>query len=255
MAVIALASATGSPGVTTTALGLAMSWPRPVLLVEADPAGASGLLVGFFRGAWSYESGLVELALAPEGVAASLPQVIQRFGDSTVQFIAGTRSHTQAAGLRGLWDPLAAALADLDDSGQDVIIDAGRLGAVGSPEPLLNAADLSLLVCRTALPAVVGARSWAAAAMTPGSGWRHPYALLIGEGQPYHRAEVTKVLGLPVLASIPDDPEAAAVYYQGAQPPHHCETSAYVRGLLAAVEAIQATVARTRAGLLEEATT
>ncbi|EGD43987.1 hypothetical protein NBCG_01575 [Nocardioidaceae bacterium Broad-1] len=255
MAVIALASATGSPGVTTTALGLAMSWPRPVLLVEADPSGASGLLVGFFRGAWGYESGLVELALAPEGVAAALPQVTQRIGDSTVSFIAGTRSHTQAAGLRGLWDPLATSLADLEESGQDVIIDAGRLGIVGSPEPLLSTADLSLLVCRTSLPAVVGARSWATAAKNPGSGWRQPYALLIGEGQPYHRAEVTKVLGLPVLASIPNDGDAAAVYHQGAQPPHRFETGAYVRGLLAAVEAIQATITRTRVGLMEGATT
>ena len=58
MAVIALTSASGSPGVTTTALGLALSWPRPVLLVEADPTGASGLLAGYFRGARYYESGL-----------------------------------------------------------------------------------------------------------------------------------------------------------------------------------------------------
>ena len=34
MAVICLTSASGSPGVTTTAVGLALCWPRPVLLVE-----------------------------------------------------------------------------------------------------------------------------------------------------------------------------------------------------------------------------
>jgi len=39
MALIALASATGAPGVSTTALGLALNWPRPVVLVEADPNG------------------------------------------------------------------------------------------------------------------------------------------------------------------------------------------------------------------------
>ena len=42
MALIVLTSASGSPGVTTTALGLALTWPRPVLLVEADPTGGSG---------------------------------------------------------------------------------------------------------------------------------------------------------------------------------------------------------------------
>jgi cellulose biosynthesis protein BcsQ len=59
MAVIALASAAGSPGVTTTAVGLAFSWPRPVLLVEADPTGSSGFLAGFFRGIREYDGGLI----------------------------------------------------------------------------------------------------------------------------------------------------------------------------------------------------
>ena len=46
MAVVALTSASGSPGVTTTAVGLALTWPRPVLLIEADPTGGSGVLAG-----------------------------------------------------------------------------------------------------------------------------------------------------------------------------------------------------------------
>ena len=50
MALIVLTSAAGSPGVTTTALGLALTWHRPVLLVEADPTGGSALLAGYFRG-------------------------------------------------------------------------------------------------------------------------------------------------------------------------------------------------------------
>ena len=53
MAVIVLASASGSPGVTTTALGLALLWPRPVVLVDADPVGRFGdsgrLLAGHGR--------------------------------------------------------------------------------------------------------------------------------------------------------------------------------------------------------------
>ena len=41
MSLIGLCSAHGSPGVTTTALTLAATWPedRPCLLVEADPFG------------------------------------------------------------------------------------------------------------------------------------------------------------------------------------------------------------------------
>jgi len=39
MALIAIASDKGAPGVTTAALALAAVWPRPVLLAECDPAG------------------------------------------------------------------------------------------------------------------------------------------------------------------------------------------------------------------------
>ena len=52
------------------------------------------------------------------------------------------------------------ALADLDSNGQDVIVDVGRLGLVGSPQVLLNEADLTLLLTRGTLPALAAARSW-----------------------------------------------------------------------------------------------
>jgi len=251
MAVIALASAAGSPGVTTTALGLAFSWPRPVLLVEADPTGSSGILAGFFRGTREYDAGLIELALAPVDVADALADVAQPIDGSTVSFIAGTRSHAQGTGLRELWAPLGQALADLDCTGQDVIVDAGRLGLAGSPEPLLNTADLSLLVSQTSLPALAAARSWADTVRRPDSGWRQAGALLVGEGQPYRAGEVSKVLGLPVVASLPDDPGAAAVYHRGAPPPRRFESGTYARSLLAAAESIRACVARSRSELLE----
>ena len=40
---IALCSAKGAPGVTTSGLALALSWPRPVVLAELDPAGGDVL--------------------------------------------------------------------------------------------------------------------------------------------------------------------------------------------------------------------
>ncbi len=64
MAVIVLASAAGSPGVTTSAFGLALTWPRPVLLIEADPTGGSAMLAGFFRGTTAQTTGLLDLAWA-----------------------------------------------------------------------------------------------------------------------------------------------------------------------------------------------
>ena len=37
MAMLLLVSPGGAPGLTTTALGLALSWPRDVILIDADP--------------------------------------------------------------------------------------------------------------------------------------------------------------------------------------------------------------------------
>jgi hypothetical protein len=255
MAVIVLCSAAGSPGVTTTALGLAMSWPRPVLLVEADPTGGSGLLAGYFRGIRPYETGLIELALSPVDLADALSEVARPIDGTGVSFVAGTRSHTQAAGLRDLWEPLAQVLADLEDAGQDAIVDAGRLGLAGFAEPLLAVADLTVLVTRTTLPALSAARSWAdTLRRTAATSWRAPVVLLVGEGQPYRRAEITKVLGLPVLAAVADDPRAAAVFHRGEAPPRRFETGPVARSLHASVEAITATLARRRTELTPEVT-
>ena len=82
MAIVALVSASGSPGVTTTALGLALLWPRPVMLVEADPTGGSGLLAGYFRCTREYDSGLIELALTASNLSDALADVARDAGAS-----------------------------------------------------------------------------------------------------------------------------------------------------------------------------
>jgi hypothetical protein len=252
MAVVCLTSASGSPGVTTTAVGLAFCWPRPVLLLEADPTGGSGILAGFLKGTTPYDAGLLELALSPLGVAEALRDAVRPLSPS-VSLVTGTRTHVQAPALRDVWEPLAGALAELEANGQDVIVDSGRLGLTGSPQPLLESADLTLLMARATLPSISAARSWAEAAQQPATGWRHPGLLLVAEGHPYRDSEVSKVLGMPVVADLPDDPESAAVYHRGATPPRLFETGPYARGLQAAVQSIQAQVARGRFALVEEA--
>lgn len=253
MAVIVLCSASGSPGVTTTAVALALNWPRPVLLVEADPTGGSGVLAGFLRGTQEYDAGLIEVALSPLGHGEALREVVRPLAPD-VSFVAGVRAHTQAAALRDLWAPLALALTELDAHGQDVIVDAGRLGLAGSPQALLDEADLTLLLTRATLPGLAAARSWVEQARNPTMGWRRPGILLIGDGQPYGATEVTRVLGLPVLAALPDDADAAAVFYRGAAPPKRFATGPFARALGAAAGAIQAQVVGGRLALVQDPT-
>lgn len=230
-----------------------MCWPRPVLIVEADPRGSSGLLAGFLGGMREYETGLVELALSPLDISDALRDAVRPLAGD-VSFVAGTRSHTQAAGLKDLWEPLSEALADLEKTGTDVIVDAGPLGFPGSPEALLTMVDLTLIVTRTHLPAVVAARSWTEAMRASAPTWQQPGLVLVGEGQPYTAREITKVLGLPVVASIADDADSAAVYHRAATANRKFATSPFIRSMRAAAEAISHTVTKRREDLLREVT-
>ncbi|MFH5824707.1 hypothetical protein [Georgenia sp. AZ-5] len=252
MAVITLCSASGSPGVTTTALGLALLWPRPVLLVDADPTGGSGILAGFYQGMRQYEAGTVDLARSPLDLSDSLREVVRPIEGTNVSYVAGTTAHQQAAGLGDLWGRLWPVLDDLEATGQDVIVDAGRLGLPGWPQELVALADLTLLVVRPHLPSMAGARSWAAELRNEAAVWREPGLLVVGAGRPYSAAEVAKVLGLRVVAKVAEDADAAAVYHRGEAPPRRFETGGYVRSLRAAAEAIGATITQRRAALVEE---
>lgn len=254
MALIVVTSASGSPGVSTTALGLALTWRRPVLLVEADPTGGSGLLAGYFRGQAAPARTLIDLAFAHRAgaLAQEIPSVAMQVPDTGVTMIAGTTAHGQARSLESLWAPLAAELKSLDALGQDVIVDAGRLGLAGGPEPLMFAADLCLLVTRTDLVALSGARSWA---QTLRGGFEQRGAgssvglLTVGEGRPYRAREVSKVLGLPVLASLAWDPAAAVAFSHGAAAPRGFDRSPLLLSLRSSGDAARTQISRARAHL------
>jgi len=254
MALIVLTSAAGSPGVTTTAVGLGLIWPRPVLLVEADPTGGSAVLAGYFRGSTSHPTGLIDLAWADRhgSLAEALPGLTMPIPDSQAALLPGVRAHGQSRSLTGVWESLTAALKGLESTGQDVLVDAGRLGLTGSPEPLIFGADLTLLVVRTDLVALSAARSWAETLRSrfdQGGGAGRLGLLLVGDGRPYRAREVSKALQLPVTAGLPWDPDGAAVFSRGATPPRRFDRSPLIRGLRAAGAAIDATVNRTQDSL------
>lgn len=252
MALIVLTSASGSPGVTTTAVALALAWPRPVVLVEADPTGGSPVLAGYFRGTVAPARGLIDLALAhrDDHVDAALPGTLLPIPGHEAWLLPGIRGHLQARSLAPVWEPLSHSFKALERTGQDVIADAGRLGLTGSPEPLIHGADLTLLTLRTDLVSLSAAKAWAqtlredfeAAGVTGNLG-----VLLVGEGRPYAASDVCRVMDLPVVASIAWDPAAAAVFSHGTNPPHRFDGSPLVRSLRAARVAIEASVAANRA--------
>lgn len=225
MAVLVLASAAGSPGATTTALGLALSWPRPVLLLEADTTGTSAVLAGYCRGTVAHDRGLIDLAIA-QRTGASLDEALQQAAitlpGSAVRAVPALAKAAQAPAMGEVWAPLGAALRRLHTTGTDVIVDAGRLHGEHAL-PLLQTADLVLLATRTRLPDVAAARSRTAVLATAMAQAAAPpdalQLLLIGEHRPYGRREVSAAVGLTVAAALPWDPAGAAVLSDGEPAP------------------------------------
>ncbi|MGL5826333.1 MAG: hypothetical protein ACRCYU_16200 [Nocardioides sp.] len=271
MALIVVASASGSPGVTTAALGLTLNWPRHVLLVDADPTGASAVFAGFFRGARERGGGLINLAVAQRDDSLDAALVRETLildpsapAESSAWFLPGILGHEQAPSLVGLWEPLTARLQAMERSGQDVIVDAGRLGLAGWPQPLVAAADVMLLVTRNSLPALAGARSWAQSLraqfdevgglgrlgllMVDESGRWPARRSVVPRVRPYTARQMAKALRIPVVDSIGWHPEVAEVYSHGAREPRKFDAAA-TRIYGAAAASVEGLLAANRAAL------
>lgn len=243
MPVVCLASASGSPGVTTTAVGLASVWPRPVVLVEADPTGSTGVLAGFFGGLTVPQGGLLDLAMAhrQHRLAEAIPPLLVDLPGTRAKLLSGTRSHAQAGSLPPLWEPLLECLRDLERAGTDVLIDAGKLGMEGWPAPLVLGADVTALVVGSRLPDLTGARSWAGyLADELDGGPTRLGVLLIGPGRPYSAGEVARTLALNVLEAVVWDPAGAAVFSVGEGQPRRFERSGYLHSLRLVGEQLRA---------------
>ena len=262
MAVLALTSAKGAPGVSTTALAMTLLWPRAALLAECDPAGGSSVLAGYLRGTVAHSRGLLPLALAQrhDSLEQGLwPQTVPLTGDPHAASVAvgagdrwllpGLSDAAQAPSTAALWGPLGSLLASLERAGTDVIVDAGRLGTAHAPTALLRQADLVLLVMGTNLPAVAAAkarlnllREDLSVTSTTGSPGRDGQLsnlglLLVGEGRPYSAKEIAGACGVPVVASLAWDPASAQVLAVGATPGRRFDSSPLVRSTRAAISA------------------
>ncbi|HMI23170.1 MAG TPA: hypothetical protein VK594_01655, partial [Streptosporangiaceae bacterium] len=164
MALIAIASDKGAPGVTTAALALAAVWPRPVLLAECDPAG--GDLVYRFPavGGGHLDPRRGVLSLAVVARRGMQPQQVWEHVQKLhggLDVLAGVTNAEQGAGLSLLWGPIGKALASMPQA--DVIADCGRLGADGPLYDLLAEATTVVLVSKVHVADVIRLRDRAAA--------------------------------------------------------------------------------------------
>lgn len=212
---VALVSAKGSPGVTTSAVLLAAVWPGAAILLEADPAG--GDLRTLFddpsvqplRPDVGVVSLLTAQALADTTEGAALTPHSQVLpGGLSVVLGPANASHTEA--LRGSWPQLVGALTRHVQIGGNVVLDVGRLADPSSLAltlPLLRACDLTLVVARaTSLSA-----SHARELLTLLRQFGLPAQVLL-ISHPRDAADVARALRLDVgeLCQLADDPASAA---------------------------------------------
>lgn len=210
MSVFVVASVSGAPGATTTALGLAQQWGRQVLLVDADPVGGAAILAGHYQGRVANPGTLVELWVAQRQgrLAEVVSESALRMGEF-LDFIPGPAGAAQAASLMGLWPALAVELKRLDSVGVDVIVDYGRLGHARSAVPVLRMADQVLIVVRSDLVSVAGA-----AAMESDL-TEAPVGLIVIRNGVYSPAVIAKALGRRVEVELPWVPQEATALISG----------------------------------------
>ena len=232
MAMYCLISPGGSPGVTTAAVGLALTWPGRVLLAECDPMGRR-VLPGFMadRMRESAGPGLLGLAMAAEadqrGTVGLEEYLVPISDDGRVELLHGVRDPRHGARMGSLWPRLAEALAARDG---DVVADLGRVGGTETPSELLKAADGVVMVLKPTLPQVDAAtpRLDALKALL---GERTAIGLCLVADGAYSAAEVERVLDVPVLAEMPCSPADAGVLSDGARPRLTFKTSLLMRSL------------------------
>ena len=224
MAIFTLTCATGAPGVTTTALGLTLAWPRDAVLIDADRTASQAVLTGYLAGLSTGGRGLTSLAQAyRDGVdlASDLPShmlPIPAVPESAGQrwFVPGFARPGSSRLFEPVWPELINALADLDRQGIDAILDTGRWGAQGLPSAVLAHSRWLGLVTRSTLRSLAALRLYmpdvnAAASAQSGCAAE---LVVVGPGTPYPAAEIGKHFGWPV-SDVPWQPDDAAQLSDG----------------------------------------
>jgi hypothetical protein len=193
---VAIGSVGGSAGATALAVSLARTWPKPCVVVEADPDG--GRLAA--RLELAVRPGLVDLA----GAARRGDQpdsALWRFAQRDRRGLAVVPCHPAAeqvqALLRSTAEPIARWCTSCDE--HDVVLDVGRWRPGAATSTLARAAhrrvvvvrgepeDVVALVHRRDLLAAVGGVEVVVVAGT------------------YGRREVARVVPWPILAELPAD--------------------------------------------------
>lgn len=225
MRTVALCSARGAPGVTTTALLLAARL-EGAALVEADLAGG----VVAVRYGLGREPGLVTLAASNPTQPGGWLDHAQDAGGVAV--LVGPDSGEAAEALwRSAGERIASVLARSDGW---AVVDGG---GVWRRPALVDSADMVVLVVRPVAEQVVSA---AHALGTLRRSARGELAVVMAGDGPYRSGDVADALGCQVLAHLPNDLATAEHLRDGGASSKGVARSRLARSVVALGDVIEA---------------
>lgn len=226
MGLYAVCAAKGSPGVSTAAVALGLTWSGPAVVADLDPAG--GDLSLRYRDVQGRpldpDRGLMSLAAAVRRGAegADIAEHLQTAASGLPLLIGVTRAE-QVTALGTSWQHVAQSLATMAD--HDVLADCGRVLPGSATMPVLTRADAILMLTRPSLEELFHLRE-RLRAMTESLRLRDlgavpvGVAVLAGERDGASVSDVRQVLaaaGLPVtvVGALTIEPKSAAALRYG----------------------------------------
>jgi hypothetical protein len=242
MAILLLTSAGGSPGVTTLAVGLALTWPRPILLADCDPGAHQAILAGYLAGTSAGGKGLLRVAEAHRDRRSLREVVIDQsiplsdHGGTRRLFLPGFNKAGSAAHFGAVWPDLAETFDRLSDVDIDVIVDCGRIGQPGLPAALAERSAMTALVLNSSLRSVMSARvhlPMLGDHGRSGTDTRSQLGLVVvGEGQPYGTGEIARALAATIIGAVADDRQSAAHLSDGRPRHRRFDNSPLMRSIV-----------------------
>lgn len=227
MSVLLLAGAGHAPGVTALGVALALTWPEPVLLVDANRMPDQSVLAGYLQGTDPAGRGLGGLLQAHR----ERRPLVDALDALTVPLAEGGRDFLPGFSHPGMVDLFAPVWPEfgqaLEAAGRMVLVDAGRVGPDGLPAGLVTVCSgvlvvtgsrlVDLAALRLSLPQVVAA-----------AGEERVGLAVVGPGRPYGSGEIGHRFGVPVWGKLAWQPVEAEVFAAGEPAPRRLMSSAYV---------------------------
>jgi hypothetical protein len=268
MSTVLFLSLAGSPGVTTTALAMTLTWPQSALLIEADSSHYSSILPGFLRAQIPHSRGIGELSVLSRshgsldlnqiwGQSISLidepsPTDAERPNETLERrLVPGFADPAAARAMDSVWAQLGSTAASFEGMAMDVLIDAGRWNIEDRRHALLTLSDLVVIVMKATLADLVAThiRLPVIREQLAATGREGALAVLLVEpssGPRRPQAEVRKVLGVDPLGQIAWDDATAPVFSAGERSSKRLDRTRFGRTLIPAGDAIRAQLAQQR---------